>query len=88
MKTRTILGKTVEHIKNVDEWASKFSIERDLETNFPKELPKPDLINRLLQFEEWDHAEITLVLDETFKAYGKFGFMVFNVTFNNISVIS
>jgi len=71
MKTSTIVGKNIEHIKNVDEWASKFRIERDPETNFPKELPKPDLVNRLLQFKEWDHAEINLVLDETFKAYGK-----------------
>jgi hypothetical protein len=28
-------------------------------------------VNRLLQFKEWDHAEINLVLDETFKEYGK-----------------
>jgi hypothetical protein len=55
--TSPIIGTIIEHIKNVDEWASKFSIEKDLETNFPKELPKPDLINRLLQFEEWDHTE-------------------------------
>ena len=71
MKTSTIIGKTIEHIKNVDEWARTFSIETDPETNFPKELPKPDLVNRLLQFKEWDHAEINLVLDETFKEYGK-----------------
>jgi hypothetical protein len=51
--------------------ASKFSIETDPETNFPKELPKPDLVSTLLQFKEWNHAEINLVLDETFKVYGK-----------------
>lgn len=71
MKTSTIIGKTIEHIKNVDKWVSKFPIERDPETNFPKELSKRDLVNRLLQFKEWDRAEINLVLDETFKAYGK-----------------
>ena len=71
MKTSPIIGTIIEHIKNVDEWASKFSIETDPETNFPKELPKPDLVSTLLQFKEWNHAEINLVLDETFKVYGK-----------------
>jgi hypothetical protein len=71
MKTSPIIGTIIEHIRNVDEWASKFSIETDPETNFPKELPKPDLVSTLLQFKEWNHAEINLVLDETFKVYGK-----------------
>lgn len=70
MKTSAIVGKNIEHIKNVDEWASEYSIERDLETNFPKELSKPDLINRLLEIEKWDDTEMNIVLDETFKAYG------------------
>ena len=71
MKTSAIIGTIIDHIKNIDEWASKFSIETDPETNFPKELPKQDLVNRLLQFKLWDHTEINLVLDETFKEYGK-----------------
>ena len=71
MKTSSIIGAIIEHNKNVDEWANKFNIETDPETNFPKELPKPDLVNTLLQFKEWNHTEINLVLDETFKAYGK-----------------
>jgi hypothetical protein len=57
MKTSPIIGTIIEHIRNVDEWASKFSIETDPETNFPKELPKPDLVSTLLQFKEWnDHG--------------------------------
>ena len=72
MKTSTIVGKNIQHIENVDEWARTFSIDTDPETNFPKELPKQDLVNILLQGTESDHTEINSVLDETFKAYGKF----------------